>query len=123
MSGASARTFNLPLHQHEHYWISVCAKTEFSAATLLAMQNAGLKKLDGSILAGDKIIPASKALGIEHMIDRHLQVQAIKTFVSSAFNGFLFVNFFPGFIHRPSVYLEGLSETVKSFGVVPKHIV
>jgi len=78
---------------------------------------------DGSIIAGDKIVRASKILGIEYMIDRHLQVQAIKTFMSSQFNGFLFINFFPGFIHRPSVYLEGLAETVKNFGIMPKHIV
>ena len=84
---------------------------------------ARVKAEDGSVIAGDKIVAASKALGIEYMIDRHLQVQAIKTFASSAFNGFLFVNFFPGFIHRPAVYLEGLSETAKSFGVIAKHIV
>ncbi len=84
---------------------------------------ARVKMPDGSIISGDKIIAASCALNIEFMIDRHLQVQAIKTFVSSDFNGFLFVNFFPGFIHRPAVYLEGLSETVKSFGIVSKHIV
>ena len=77
----------------------------------------------GDIIAGDKIIAASRALGIEFMIDRHLHVQAIRTFVSSEFNGFLFVNLFPGFIHRPSVYLEGLSDTAKSFGIVAKHIV
>jgi EAL domain-containing protein (putative c-di-GMP-specific phosphodiesterase class I) len=78
---------------------------------------------DGTVIAGDRIVTASKALGIEYMIDRHLQVQAIKTFMSSQFNGFLFINFFPGFIHRPAVYLEGLAETVKSFGILPKHIV
>jgi EAL domain-containing protein (putative c-di-GMP-specific phosphodiesterase class I) len=78
---------------------------------------------DGSVIAGDRIVRASKALGIEYMIDRHLQVQAIKTFMSSQFNGYLFINFFPGFIHRPSVYLEGLAETVKNFGVLPRHIV
>jgi EAL domain-containing protein (putative c-di-GMP-specific phosphodiesterase class I) len=77
----------------------------------------------GDIIAGDKIIAACRALGIEYVIDRHLHVQAIRTFVSSQFNGFLFVNLFPGFIHRPAVYLEGLSETVKSFGIVAKHIV
>ncbi|MDE3037336.1 MAG: EAL domain-containing protein, partial [Pseudomonadota bacterium] len=66
---------------------------------------------------------ASHALGIQHVIDRHLQVQAIRTFVSSEFNGFLFVNFFPGFIQRPAVYLEGLSETARNFGVIAKHIV
>jgi len=84
---------------------------------------ARVKATDGSIIGGDKIIAASKILGIEYMIDRMLHVEAIKTFVTSEFNGFLFVNFFPGFIHRPSVYLEGLNETAKSFGVLAKHIV
>jgi|GEM_PF-657798 len=84
---------------------------------------ARVKASDGTVIGGDKIIAASKVLGIEYMIDRMLHVQAIKTFVTSEFNGFLFVNFFPGFIHRPSVYLEGLSETAKSFGVIAKHIV
>lgn len=78
---------------------------------------------DGKLISGDQIIAASKVLGIQNMIDRHLQVQAIKTFVSSDFNGFLFINFFPGFIQRPSVYLEDLSETVKQFGIISKHIV
>jgi len=78
---------------------------------------------DGSIIGGDKIILASRALNIEYMIDRHLHVEAITTFVCSDFNGFLFVNLSPGFIHRPEVYLEGLGETAKSFGMVSKHIV
>ncbi len=81
------------------------------------------KSPTGEIIAGDRIIAASRVLGIEYMIDRHLHVQAIRTFVSSQFNGFLFVNLFPGFIHRPAVYLEGLSETAKNFGIVAKHIV
>jgi EAL domain-containing protein (putative c-di-GMP-specific phosphodiesterase class I) len=78
---------------------------------------------DGSIISGDKIILASRALGIEYMIDRHLHVQAIATFVCSDFDGFLFVNLFPGFIQRPAVYLEGLSDAAKTFGMVSKHVV
>lgn len=78
---------------------------------------------DGKIISGEAIMAASKALGMEFMIDRMLQVQAIKTFVSSDFNGFLFVNFLPGFIHRPAIYLEGLGETVRSHGVIAKNIV
>lgn len=78
---------------------------------------------DGKVIAGDAIIAASKILGIEYMIDRHLHIQAIKTFASSAYNGFLFVNFFPGFIHRPAVYLEGLSDTAKANGIISKHVV
>lgn len=84
---------------------------------------ARVKGPDGKIIGGDKIVAASRALGIEFMIDRMLHIQAVKTFVGSDFQGFLFVNFFPGFIHRPAVYLEGLSETAKSFGVVARHIV
>lgn len=78
---------------------------------------------DGAIIGGDKIMAASRALNIEFMIDRHLHVQAITTFVCSDFEGFLFVNLSPGFIQRPSVYLEGLGEAAKNFGMVSKHIV
>ncbi|MDE3059639.1 MAG: EAL domain-containing protein [Pseudomonadota bacterium] len=78
---------------------------------------------DGSVISGDRIIAAARALGIEYTIDRRLQVQAIQTFMASSFDGFLFVNFLPGFIHRPAVYLEDLSETVKYFGIAPRHIV
>ena len=84
---------------------------------------ARAKGSDGSVIGGGKIIAASKVLNIEYMIDRHLHIQAIKTFVASDFNGFLFVNFFPGFIHRPSIYLEGLSETAKHYGIIAKNIV
>ena len=84
---------------------------------------ARVRSADGSIIGGERIMAASRALGLEYMIDRHLHVQAIKTFVSSSFNGFLFVNLFPGFIHRPEVYLEGVSETAKRLGIVAKHIV
>jgi EAL domain-containing protein (putative c-di-GMP-specific phosphodiesterase class I) len=84
---------------------------------------ARVKGRGKEVIGGDKIIAASKILNIEYMIDRHLHVQAIKTFVASDFNGFLFVNFFPGFIHRPAVYLEGLSDTAKQYGVIAKNIV
>lgn len=78
---------------------------------------------DGKIIGGAAIVEAAKALGIEYAIDRQLQVEAIKTFVQSKFAGFLFINFFPGFIQRPEVYLEGLTETVRAQGVIPKNIV
>lgn len=74
-------------------------------------------------IGGQAIVRASRALGMEYAIDRVLQINAIKTFVSSGCSGFLFINFFPGFIQRPEVYLEGLSETVRSHGVIAKHIV
>lgn len=84
---------------------------------------ARVRKTDGTVIGGDKVIAASKVLGIEYMIDRHLHIEAIKTFAASECNGFLFINFLPGFIHRPSVYLEGLSETAKQYGIISKHIV
>jgi len=84
---------------------------------------ARVKAEDGKIIEGNAILAASKALGMEFMIDRMLQVQAIQTFVSSDFNGFLFVNFLPGFIHRPAIYLEDLGETVRTHGVIAQHIV
>lgn len=84
---------------------------------------ARVKTTDGRVIDGREIVNASKILGIEHMIDRHLHVQAITTFAGSEFNGFLFINFFPGFIHRPAVYLEGLGETAKRSGMIAKHVV
>jgi len=82
-----------------------------------------VRENDGKIIAGDRIVAASKALSIEYFIDRHLHVQAIRTFASCRSSGALFVNFFPGFIHRPAVYLEGLSEAVKAHGLIAKNIV
>jgi EAL domain-containing protein (putative c-di-GMP-specific phosphodiesterase class I) len=84
---------------------------------------ARVRAADGSVIAGEAIFTASKALGMEFAIDRMLQVQAIQTFVSSDFNGFFFVNFLPGFIHRPAIYLEGLGEMVRNHGIMAKHIV
>jgi len=84
---------------------------------------ARVKGSDGEIISGDRIVEAARDLGIEYIIDRHLHVQAIKTFVASNLPGFLFVNFFTGFIHRPEVYLEGLTETARAFGLIAKYIV
>lgn len=78
---------------------------------------------DGTIIGGGKVIAASKDLNIEHMLDRYLHVHAVRTFIESDLEGFLFINFTPGFIHRPSVYLEGLTETVVRYGLPPKHVV
>lgn len=84
---------------------------------------ARVKLGSGEVIGGEAIVNAAHALSIEFAIDRLLHVQAIKTFVASHFDGFLFVNFFPGFIQRPDVYLEGISETVRAYGIVPKHVV
>ena len=78
---------------------------------------------DGETIGGGKIIRASRDLGIEYALDRYLHVLAIKTFVHGGLTGYLFVNFFPGFIQRPEVYLEGLTEAVKMHNLISKQIV
>ncbi len=78
---------------------------------------------NGEMIGGGKIFNASRLLNVEHLIDRILHVQAIKTFIQSDMEGFLFVNFVPGFIHRPEKYLEGLTEAAKVYNMPPKSIV
>lgn len=84
---------------------------------------ARVKTLDGKLIGGGEIVSACRTLGIEYMIDRQLHVQAIKTFMASELTGFLFINFFTGFIQRPEVYLEGLTDTARNFGLISKYIV
>jgi len=76
-----------------------------------------------AIISGGKIIEASKHLNAEYMLDRYLHLKAIKTFITSDLDGFLFINLIPGFIHRPEKYLEGLSEAAKFNGMPAKQIV
>ena len=77
----------------------------------------------GEPVGGGQIIAAARTLKIEHMLDRQLHVKAIRSFVEADLHGFLFVNFVPGFIHRPEVYLEGLSEAAQTYGMPAKQIV
>ncbi|HEU5046754.1 MAG TPA: EAL domain-containing protein [Rickettsiales bacterium] len=74
-------------------------------------------------VGGGQIIEASKYLNAEYMLDRYLHLKAIRTFISSDLEGFLFINLIPGFIHRPEKYLEGLSESAKFNGMPSKQIV
>jgi EAL domain-containing protein (putative c-di-GMP-specific phosphodiesterase class I) len=84
---------------------------------------ARLQATNGEMMSGGKIFTASRQLNVEHLIDRVLHVQAIKTFIQSDMEGYLFVNFVPGFIHRPEKYLEGLTEAAKVYNMPPKSIV
>ncbi len=84
---------------------------------------ARVRNDNGDIVGGRAIVDAGRVLGIEYALDRHLQIEAIKTFADSGCSGFLFVNFLPGFIQRPEVYLDGLSQTARAYGIVPKHLV
>lgn len=84
---------------------------------------ARVVKSDGKVIGGGDIIAASRDLGIEYALDRYLHVLAIKTFMRGGLSGYLFVNFFPGFIQRPEVYLEGLTEAVKMHNMISKQVV
>jgi EAL domain-containing protein (putative c-di-GMP-specific phosphodiesterase class I) len=77
---------------------------------------------DGSQESGAAIIEASREIKIEYRVDRFLHGKAIEAMVQGGYNGTLFVNFLPGFIQKPDVYLEGLSREVQRHGLVPRRI-
>jgi EAL domain-containing protein (putative c-di-GMP-specific phosphodiesterase class I) len=78
---------------------------------------------DKDPIGGGKIIKASRDLNAEYVLDRHLHVKAITSFISSDLEGFLFINLVPGFIHRPEKYLEGLTDSARFHGMPSKQIV
>ncbi len=78
---------------------------------------------DDNYVSGAEIINASKNLKIEYRIDRFLHHKAIEGFVDGNYDGSLFVNFLPGFIQKPDVYLEGLANEVKRYDITPSRIV
>ncbi|MBN8530359.1 MAG: EAL domain-containing protein [Alphaproteobacteria bacterium] len=77
----------------------------------------------GEIITGDRIMEASAALGIHHSIDRYLHGAAVQAFTEAGLSGRLFVNFIPGFVRKPSIYLEGLTDAVREYKFDPKNIV
>lgn len=92
-------------------------------------KNAGYEALvriraaDGDFIGGGDIMRASYALKVEYHVDRRLHKQAIETYASCDLDGFIFINFLTGFIHRPEVYLEGLSQAVEQHGITPRSVV
>jgi len=83
---------------------------------------ARIAQTDGGIIGGAAIMRASHALKVEYQVDRRMHKQAIDTFAECDLEGYLFVNFLTGFIHRPEVYLEGLSQAVSKHGITPRCI-
>jgi EAL domain-containing protein (putative c-di-GMP-specific phosphodiesterase class I) len=84
---------------------------------------ARIEDTDGKIRDGGAIILASRMLNVEFQLDRMLHKEAVLTFIGSDSEGYLFINFLTGFIHRPERYLDGLSQAVERFGLMPRHIV
>ncbi len=82
-----------------------------------------IRASDGSFIGGGDIMRASYALKVEYHVDRRLHKQAIETFAQCGMEGFIFINFLTGFIHRPEIYLEGLSQAVEQHGITPHSVV
>ncbi len=83
---------------------------------------ARLDGADGAIIGGGAIMQAAQTLHMEYQIDRLMHRQAIECFVAGDLDGVLFINFLTGFIHRPEVYLDGLSQAVERHHLLPRSI-
>lgn len=84
---------------------------------------ARMEAADGGVIGGGAIMQAAAALRMEFQLDRLLHKQAIESFVESDLEGHVFINFLTGFIHRPEVYLDGLSQAAARFEIRPGVIV
>lgn len=84
---------------------------------------ARVEAVDGGVIGGGAIMKAAHALRVEYQLDRLLHKQAIECFVESNLEGYIFINFLTGFIHRPEVYLDGLSQAVQRTRVRPGSVV
>lgn len=84
---------------------------------------ARMEGADGGVIGGGAIMQAAHALRVEYQLDRLLHKQAIDCFVGNDLEGYIFINFLTGFIHRPEVYLDGLSQAVMKAEVRPAAVV
>lgn len=84
---------------------------------------ARMESSDGGVIGGGAIMQAARALNNEFQIDKLLHRQAIDRFVARDLEGYLFVNFLTGFIQRPEVYFEGLSDAVQRGHLRPNCVV
>ncbi len=84
---------------------------------------ARMEEKDGGVIGGGAIMQAAHALKVEYQLDRLLHKQAIECFVRCDLEGYIFINFLTGFIHRPEVYLDGLSQAVSRTHLLPASVV
>ena len=84
---------------------------------------ARMESADGGVIGGGAIMQAAHALRVEYQLDRLLHKEAIECFVANDLEGYIFINFLTGFIHRPEVYLDGLSQAVNRTHVRPGSVV
>lgn len=84
---------------------------------------ARMELSDGGVIGGGAIMQAAKALHSEYQIDRLLHRYAVESFVARDLEGYLFINFLTGFIQRPEIYLEGLSQAAERGHMRPGAVV
>lgn len=84
---------------------------------------ARMETADGGVIGGGAIMKAAHALRVEYQLDRLLHKQAIESFVEHNLEGYIFINFLSGFVHRPEVYLDGLSQAVSRMRIRPGSVV
>lgn len=84
---------------------------------------ARMEGADGGVIGGGAIMQAAHALRVEFQVDRLLHKHAVDCFVSSDLEGLIFINFLTGFIHRPEVYFDGLSQAVSANHMRPASVV
>jgi EAL domain-containing protein (putative c-di-GMP-specific phosphodiesterase class I) len=84
---------------------------------------ARMESADGGVIGGGAIMQAAHALRVEYQLDRLLHKQAIECYAGGDLDGYIFINFLTGFIHRPEVYLDGLSQAVTRAHVRPGAVV
>ncbi len=84
---------------------------------------ARIEAADNAVIGGGAIMHAASVLKVEYQLDRLLHKQAIDAYVASDLEGYLFINFLTGFVHRPEVYLDGLSQAVSRAHMRPGAVV
>lgn len=75
------------------------------------------------VASGQQIITAARALRVEYMLDRMMHRLAVRSYRQGELEGYLFINFLPGFLHRPDRYLDGLDNAITGQRIDPRRIV
>lgn len=84
---------------------------------------ARIRDTKKDMASGKMIIEASQALNIQHIIDRHLQHEAVRSYAENQLDGMLFINLISGFIRKPASYLEEMGRAVEQYSVNPESLV
>lgn len=84
---------------------------------------ARIETESGDVISGYDIMQAATALHMEYQLDKLLHKQAIDSYIEHDLDGYLFINFLTGFVQRPEVYLDGLSQAAARHHMRPGTVV